>query len=142
VQEAGEAAVQARIPESAQSRRLEWVLRIALFGEFAGHGVFALMAVPHFVALLTGSTGMSAELAVPLLRVIGAVDLVIAAMALVRPTRIVLAYAAFWGLLTALSRPLSGRSVVDFVERWPNWGVPLALLLARGLPKSRREWLS
>jgi len=119
----------------------EWVLRIALCGEFLGHGVFALRAAPGFQALLMNAAGFSQGMAERALPVIGVIDVLIALLALVRPVRGVLLYAAVWGFLTALSRPLAGLEIWDFVERWPNWGVPLALLLVRGLPQKPGDWL-
>lgn len=122
-------------------KKLEWVLRIALFGEFLGHGVFAYQATEHFQELLIGVTGVTPATAVRLLFVFAVIDFAIAVLALVKPVRVVLLYAAIWGFLTALARPVSGvRGVWDFVERWPNCGIPLALLLVRGWPANWREW--
>ena len=65
----------------------------------------------------------------------------LAAVALIRPIPIVILYAAIWGFLTALARPFSGVTEIwDFVERWANWGVPLALLHVRGIPRTWSEW--
>jgi len=122
-------------------KALEWSLRIALFGEFLGHGIFAFRAVPHFQDLMAGSLGISPEAAASVLPVIGVIDFVIAALALVYPMRAALVYATLWGLLTGLARPLSGKEIWDFVERWPNWGVPAALFLVRGWPKNTGDWL-
>ena len=122
-------------------KRVEWILRIALCGEFLGHGIFAFRAVLHFQQLLTRSLGITAETAAAVLPVIGVIDFVVAALALAKPLRIVLLYAVLWGLLTGLARPAAGREVWDFVERWPNWGVPLALLYVRGFPQKRGDWL-
>ncbi len=108
-------------------RVVEWILRIALFGEFLGHGYFAFVQNPNFVKLIVGSTGIPEETALGLLRVIGVVDFGVAILALAYPFRALAIYAALWGLLTAMSRPLSGMHIMDFVERWPNWGIPLAL---------------
>ena len=124
-----------------QSKKLEWTLRIALCGEFLGHGWYAFQAVPRFQAMLAGATGLSFESAATLLPVIGVIDFGIAALALIRPIRIVLLYAAIWGFLTALARPVSGvTDVFAFIERLPNCGVPLALLWCRGIPKQWRDW--
>ena len=121
-------------------KALEWTLRIALFGEFLGHGIFAYRAVPHFQELMAGSLGVSTETAANILPIIGIIDFGIAILALIYPMRAVLIYATLWGLLTGLSRPISGNEIWDFVERWPNWGVPLGLLLVRGWPKQLRDW--
>lgn len=122
-------------------KALEWVLRIALFGEFLGHGIFAYRAVPHFQELMALSLGISTETAAEILPIIGIIDFGVAILALVYPMRVVLIYAALWGLLTGLARPVSGKEIWDFVERWPNWAIPLSLFLARGWPKEGRDWL-
>jgi hypothetical protein len=122
-------------------KTIEWILRIAMFGEFVGHGFFAYRAEPHFQDLMIGVTGISQPAAVQLLYGIGLIDFVVAVLALVMPLRIVLLYGAVWGFLTALARPVSGvRGVWDFVERWPNCAVPLALLFVRGIPENWKGW--
>ena len=63
-----------------------------------------------------------------------------AILILIKPVRIVLLWMVLWGFWTALLRPLVGMPVWDFVERWANWGAPLALLLMVGWPKSPKEW--
>lgn len=119
--------------------KASWVLRIAVAGEFLGHGVFGLQAkaswLPFFEAV-----GISADAAMMLLPLIGAMDVVLAMVVLFKPIRLALLWMAFWGLWTALLRPLAGEPVWDFIERFANWGAPLALLLLRGWPKSAREW--
>ena len=96
-------------------KKIEWTLRIAMFGEFLGHGVFAYQAAPHFRLLVMGSLGVSEETAATVLPVIGIIDLTIAALVLVKPIRAVLLWGAIWGLLTGLARPLSGREI------WDSW---------------------
>lgn len=121
---------------------IEWVLRISLFGEFLGHGIFALQLKKRFLELLTAFTGVTGDLANTLMKTIGAIDVVVAVLAIVKPIRIILIYAAVWGFLTALARPIGGDPIWDFVERWANVGAPLALLFLRGLPKNAKEWFS
>lgn len=122
-----------------EQKLLQWVLRVAVAGEFIGHGVFALQVKKSFISLLTG-WGFSHEFAVAVLPWIGVMDLLVAVLVLVRPIRGVLLWMALWGFLTALARPVAGEPVWDFVERWANWGAPLALLLALGWPKTLKEW--
>ncbi len=130
-----------QLEQIQQSKKLEWTLRIALCGEFLGHGWYAFQAVPGFQALLAGATGLPLESAATLLPIIGVIDFGIAALALIKPMRIVLLYASIWGFLTALSRPVSGATdIFAFIERFPNCGVPLALLWLRGIPKQSRDW--
>lgn len=132
-------------PSSDAGRKdkvIEWILRIALFGEFLGHGIFALQAKQRFVEMLTATTGIQGELAVSVMRIIGGLDVVVAILALVFPFRLMLLWAAFWGFATALARPIAGDPIWDFIERWANCGVPLALFFLRGIPKKAREWLT
>lgn len=122
-------------------KAVEWALRVGVFGEFLGHGVFALQGKAQWLGWIQELAGVDAEMAGKLLMAVGVADLLVAIIVLVRPIRIVLLWAAFWGFWTALVRPLVGEPVWDFVERWANWAAPLALLLVRGMPKSGKEWL-
>lgn len=109
--------------------RIIWVLRIAVAGEFLGHGVFALQSKPQWVGWIQQLTGASVDLAGQLLLIVGLVDVLVALTVLIKPMTPVLIWAVFWGFWTALMRPLVGEPIWDFVERWANWGAPLALLL-------------
>jgi hypothetical protein len=125
----------------SDEKKIEWTLRIAMAGEFLGHGVFAWQLKPRFIEMLTAMTGFAGETASTLMRVIGVTDIAVAVLAIVKPIRIVLLYAAVWAFLTALARPIAGDPIWDFVERFANVGVPLALLFWRGWPKRKGEWL-
>lgn len=118
-----------------------WVLRIAVAGEFIGHGVFALQGkkawIDWFLVFGVSDVGLAAQL----LFLIGIMDVVLAILILIRPVRLALLWMALWGFWTALLRPLVGEPIWDFVERWANWGAPLALLLIVGWPKNWKEWL-
>ena len=85
-------------------------------------------------------TGEEVGLATIMLTIVVLLDLLVALIVLMRPIRLVLLWAAFWGFWTALVRPLVGEPIWDFIERWANWGAPLALLLLIGWPKSWKEW--
>lgn len=124
------------------SKIVEWVLRVALAGEFLGHGIFALQLKKRFLEMLTAFIGVSGDTATTLLKTIGAIDILVAIVVIIKPFRIVLLYAAVWGFLTALARPIAGDPIWDFVERWANIGVPLALLFIKGWPKHAKEWFA
>ena len=75
----------------------------------------------------------------------GSVDIFLGCLVLLKPIRAALLYMAFWGFLTSTIRPLAGEAIWEWIERIPNWGVPLALLYLRGfgdLPRLRslRSW--
>jgi len=123
------------------SKKIEWVLRIAVVGEFFGHGVFAFQIKQGWIKYFT-ALGFTPSFAQSVLPVIGMADIAVALIVLVKPIRAVLLWATLWGFWTALLRPIGGDPIWDFVERWANWGAPLAFLLLRGWPKSVKEWFS
>lgn len=123
----------------SKTKWVEWVLRIAVAGEFLGHGIFALEGKQTWIGWIQQLTGAEPGMAAQLLFLVGLMDLAVALVVLVRPLRGILLWAAVWGFWTALVRPLVGEPIWDFIERWANWGAPLALLLL-GWPKTAREW--
>ena len=122
------------------SKKIEWILRIAVFGEFLGHGIFALQGKKTWIGWISQLTGAEPTLAGQLLFSVGLLDISVALIVLIKPIRIALLWAVFWGFWTALVRPVVGEPIWDFVERWTNWGAPLALLLLLGWPKNWKEW--
>lgn len=124
-----------------QLKLAKWILRISVAGEFIGHGVFALQGKKQWVGWFSNFGIADVGLSTKLLFVIGLMDIALAILILVKPARIALLWMAFWGFWTALVRPLIGEPIWDFIERWANWGAPLALLLILGVPKKLKEWL-
>ena len=121
---------------------VEWGLRVAVAGEFLGHGVFALQGKLGWIKYFT-ALGFTPDFAQSVLPFIGIADLAVALIVLLKPIRAILLWATLWGFWTALLRPLGGDPIWDFVERWANWGAPLALLLLlKGWPKGIKEWFS
>ena len=122
-------------------RTAEWILRLGVSMEFAGHGMLCCMGSATYALMVTNIFGIEASSSESLLMGVGVLDLIVAVLILVRPFRGVIAWAAFWGMATALARPLSGATWVQFVERGANWAAPMALLLLRGWPRNRADWL-
>ena len=121
------------------NKRLEWVLRIAVAGEFLGHGALAIQGKKQWIAWISQLTAADTGLATQLLFLIGISDLIVVLVVLIRPIKIVLLWATFWGFWTAILRPIVGEPIWDFVERFANIGAPLALLLIKGSPKSLKD---
>jgi hypothetical protein len=121
--------------------KARWILRIAVAGEFLGHGIFALQGKADWIKWTGQLTGADPALAAQLVWAVGLLDITVAVLVLVRPIRAVVLWAALWGAWTALVRPLVGLPMWDFIERWANWGAPLALLVLQGWPKHAKEWL-
>ncbi len=122
------------------TKLLKWVLRIAIGGEFIGHGVFALQGRKAWVEWFSIFGISDLQTATTLLWFVGLLDIILAILVLVKPIRLALLWMTFWGFWTALMRPIAGESIFEFVERWTNWGAPLALLLLIGWPKAFKEW--
>jgi hypothetical protein len=137
--EAPGAAPPLHSPALADAGPLHWLLRVACSAEFVGHGAFGIVTkaawLPYF-----GVVGIPPELGWKLMPLIGSVDVALGLITLLRPTRALLLYMAFWGLVTATIRPLAGEPIWEFAERVPNWAVPLAFLCLRGVGRSRRDW--
>lgn len=121
----------------------EWVLRVAVAGEFVGHGVFALQGKEGWFKYFEAVGITETQTIVTLLAIVGTLDILLAFQVLVRPIRVAVLWMALWGLWTALLRwPIGPDPMWDFVERWANWGAPLALLYLLGWPRTAREWFT
>lgn len=102
------------------------ILRIAVFGTFFGHGMVALGGNPRWLPYLE-IWGFNMDQAFTVMKIIGSIDLLVAMITLIRPSRYVLLYAIVWAFLTALVRPIAGESWWTFIERAANWAAPAAL---------------
>jgi hypothetical protein len=109
------------------SQKVEWVLKIGVAGEFLGHGVFAIQGKKDWITWIDRMLNTGESTAASLLMFVGFMDIIVALLVLFKPMNKVLLWAAFWGLWTALVRPLMGLPVWDFIERSANWAAPLAL---------------
>ncbi len=108
-------------------KKVEWLLRVGVAGEFIGHGLLAVGGKADWVKWIGQMTHVDAATATTLLMLIGALDVLMALVILYKPIRPLLLWMAFWGFWTALVRPLVGVGWLDFVERSANWAAPLAL---------------
>ena len=109
------------------TKKIEGILRLAVSGEFLGHGALALQGKAQWVVWISRVTGLGAADAALVLTVIGLLDVVVVLIILFRPIKVVVLWTTFWGFFTAIVRPFLGESIWDFVERFANFGAPLAL---------------
>lgn len=121
------------------NKKVEWLLRIGVAGEFLGHGLLAIGGKADWIGWISQMIGVNAQTATTLLLLIGIADVVMALIVLVRPVRPLLLWMALWGFWTALVRPLVGQSWLDFVERSANWAAPLALYYFYKMNKDRNN---
>lgn len=124
------------------TKKIEWILRIAVAGEFIGHGVFALQNKQGWHKYFDFFGISDPAMIKNMLLFVGLMDILLAIIILTRPIRIAVLWMVFWGLFTALIRwPLGPDPFWDFVERWTNWGAPLALFfILGGMPKTLKDW--
>lgn len=109
------------------NKKIEWLLRVGVAGEFAGHGFLAIGGKAGWLKWISQMIYVDIPTATTLLLFIGITDVIMALIILVKPIRPLLIWMAFWGFWTALVRPLVGVGWLDFVERAANWASPLAL---------------
>ena len=135
------------MPESAPSPAsgealdavLPWILRVGVAACFIGHGMLGLMQTAAWTSYFAVA-GISHDTALHLMPLVGAFDLGLALLVLIRPIPAVLLYMAIWCVVTALLRPLAGEPFGEAIERAGNYGAPLALfLLMKG--GGPRSWL-
>lgn len=118
-----------RLGDAATSSYLiHWVLRVSVWACFVGHGFFGIRQKAAWLAFYE-PFGVPESLAFATMPLVGLIDITVGYLALLRPTRAVLMYTAFWGLFTGLLRPLVGMSFFETLERGGNFGPSVALLL-------------
>ena len=107
---------------------VKWLLRIGVFCTFLGHGMIAFSQNEDWLPYLA-TVGITGELALSTMKMIGGLDILIAIAILIKPWRPILYWCVFWTFATASIRPISGESILQFIERGANWTVPLVLLI-------------
>jgi hypothetical protein len=107
--------------------KIHWLLRLALGGEFIGHGAFGVMTTQGWVPYFT-LFGFPEAWAWRLMPIVGSVDITLGILVLIAPTRAGLLYMGCWGFFTALLRPLAGEGGWEFLERGYNFSIPLPML--------------
>ena len=128
------------VENDAWKGRLHWCLRLGAAACFVGHGAFGVITkaawVPYFAVV-----GVPSDVAYALMPIVGTVDIVMGLSVLISPRPAVLLYMTVWAFWTALLRPLAGESAFETLERAGNYGVPFAMLLMVGWPKTARGWI-
>jgi hypothetical protein len=111
----------------SNDKKIEWFLRVGVFGEFLGHGLLAVGGKADWIKWISQIVHVDAATATTLLLLVGIADVILAILVLVKPYRPLLVWMAVWGFWTALVRPIVGMGWLDFIERAANWAAPMAL---------------
>ena len=108
-------------------KKIEWLLRVGVAGEFLGYGLLAIDKKADWIKWTMQLAHFDQATATTFIVLVGCLDIIVAAIVLIKPVKPILLWAAFWGFWTAFVRPLVGVGWLDFVERFANWAAPLAL---------------
>ncbi len=111
----------------SNSQKAIWALRVGVAGEFLGHGMLALGGKADWIGWFAKFGINDVGTATTLLMLVGIMDVIVALVVLFKPLKPIILWAVFWGFWTALVRPIVGQPIWDFIERFANWGAPLAL---------------
>lgn len=115
-------------PRESPGAVLPWILRWGVAACFLGHGMLGVMQTAAWTSYFA-VMGIGRDTALHLMPVVGAIDVAMAALVMIRPTRRLAFFMVVWCAWTALLRPLAGESFWEAVERTGNYGAPLGLLL-------------
>ncbi len=123
--------------------RLHWVLRVTAACCFIGHGAWGVITKEGWLPFFR-SQGIPDEIAWKLMPIIGAFDIIMAILLLIKPRRIIIVWMILWALWTAILRPISGTpGMWEFWERAGNYLPPFMLLLMGGaFAMHWKDWLS
>ncbi len=112
-------------------QKIHYTLRIACALCFIGHGSFGIITKGVWCNYF-GVFGIGEVLSFKLMPFVGTLDILCGLLILIYPIRAVVLWLFIWGFITALLRPLSGEPFAEFIERFGNFGTPLALLILSG----------
>lgn len=111
--------------------QIHYTLQIACAMCFIGHGCFGIITKEiwtNYFAVF----GIGHQLSFTLMPYVGSMDILCGLLILFYPIRGVVIWLVAWGFITALLRPISGEPFPEFLERFGNFGAPLALLISYG----------
>jgi len=112
-------------------QKVHYTLRIACALCFIGHGSFGIITKTIWCNYFS-VFGIGEALSFKLMPFVGSIDILLGLIILIYPIRAVVLWLVIWGFITALLRPLSGEPFPEFIERFGNFGTPLALLILSG----------
>ena len=121
--------------------QLHWVLRVTLACCFIGHGAWGVITKEGWLPFFQ-SQNIPDDMAWNLMPIIGAFDILMGILLLVKPRRIILMWMLLWALWTAILRPISGTpGTWEFWERAGNWLPPFMMILLGGpLAMKVKDW--
>lgn len=104
-------------------------MRVAVAGEFFGHGVFALQIKEDWIGWFAKFGVNDPNIATQLLFLVGLLDLTVALIILVRPIRIALLWAVAWGFLDCTYKTARWYADLGFRRKMGQLGGAFSIAL-------------
>jgi hypothetical protein len=115
------------------------LLLLCLSSLLLGHGAFGLLLQKPL--LIRHWSALGVENPLQILQAAGAFEILLALLTLAAPSRALYFFILMWKLGTEFLYPVAGRAldVFEFIERWGDFGIPIALVLIENTlgPSSR-----
>jgi len=124
-----------------KEQKTYYTLRIAIAMCFIGHGAFGIITKQIWCNYFA-VCGIGEQQAYNMMPVVGILDILMGAVMLFYPSRFIALWLVFWGIFTALLRPLSGEPFAEFIERAGNYGAPFVFLLLSSAPLTIKNLFS
>jgi hypothetical protein len=112
-------------------------IQLSIFLIFMSHGIGCFLKNALYIDYIIGFVGDYTPFSIKqyqaeqLLNIIGIIDVVVAVLVLVKPSKNLLYWLIFWGLLTSLLRIVDAGifNYTEFLIRTPHFGLPIAMLI-------------
>ena len=112
-------------------------IQLSIFLIFMSHGVGCFLKNSLYIDYIIGFVGDYTPFSIKqyqaeqLLNIIGIIDVVVAVLVLLRPSKTLIYWLIFWGLLTSLLRIVDAGifNYTEFLIRAPHFGFPIAMLI-------------
>jgi hypothetical protein len=119
------------------SRGFLFGIQLSIFLIFLSHGIGCFLKNALYIDYIIGFVGDYTPFSIKqyqaeqLLNIIGIIDVVVAVLVLLKPSKNLLYWLIFWGLLTSLLRIVDAGifNYIEFLIRTPHFGLPIALLI-------------
>jgi hypothetical protein len=112
-------------------------IQLSIFLIFMSHGIGCFLKNALYIDYIIGFIGDYTPFSIKqyqaeqLLNIIGIIDVIVAVLVLVKPSKSLLYWLIFWGLLTSLLRIVDAGifNYTEFLIRAPHFGLPIAMLI-------------
>lgn len=112
-------------------------IQLSIFLIFMSHGIGCFLKNALYIDYIIGFVGDYTPFSIKqyqaeqLLNIIGIIDVIVAVLVLLKPSKSLLYWLIFWGFLTALLRIVDAGifNYTEFLIRAPHFGLPIAMLI-------------